>query len=61
MWRPVIRQDGFGGYTPGFDRDAVYEFKRLGSREIRTYRLGDQSDLFNVAGLWWREKVAGES
>ena len=49
-WLPVINQRR-GGYMDGFDPNREYDFKRLGSDQIERYRLGDQPDWFNVAGL----------
>ena len=49
-WLPVISKR-LGGYTDGFDPTREYDFKRIGSDQIERYRLADQPDWFNVAGL----------
>ena len=51
MLLPVFRT---GGYPDGFDPNAEYEWKRVGSDEVRTYRLADQHPAFNIAGLMYR-------
>lgn len=52
MLLPFMRMEG--GYPKGFDPQAVYEWKRVGSDEVHTYRLADQHELFNVWGLMYR-------
>lgn len=54
-WRPLLVPTKYGlSYPDDFDRNRVYEFRRDGSDEVRTYRLADLSPYANVAGLHWR-------
>jgi len=43
-----------GGYAKGFDRNAECLFLRVDWPEPRRFRLADQSELFNISGLWWK-------
>ena len=52
-WQPVLSPH-HNGYAPGFDRDALLQFRRELSNEIHTFRMCDQPPYFNIAGLYWR-------
>lgn len=53
-WQIVL--DPFTGrYVDGFDREKEYEFRRGQDGEPSRFRMSDQGDLFNIAGLYWRD------
>ena len=43
-----------GGYTEGFDREAECLFLRVDWSEPCRFRMADQPEWFNIAGLWWK-------
>ena len=43
-----------GGYPDGFDRDAEYLFLRRNWPEPLKFKLSDQPEWFNIAGLYWK-------
>lgn len=53
MWKLVL-DHSTGQYAAGFDSTQEYEFKRAGRDELRRYRMSEQSQYFNIAGLYYR-------
>jgi hypothetical protein len=51
-WSPVL---GLQGYIDGFDPNKEYEFHREEWPEPSRFRLSDQPEWFNIAGLRFRE------
>ena len=43
-----------GGYAEGFDRNADNLFLRLGWPKPQRFKLSDQPEWFNIAGLYWK-------
>jgi len=43
-----------GGYAEGLDREAEYLFLRLDWAVPAKFKLADQPEWFNIAGLWWK-------
>ena len=53
-WQPVASFWG-RGFVEGFDKNKIYEFHRKEWEFPKSFRLADAGDLFNIAGLYWRE------
>lgn len=44
----------FGGYADGFDRGAEHLFLRQSWAEPQRFKLSEQPEWFNIAGLYWK-------